>query len=331
MVAMDHAFPIKLATGCFVISLDFELAWGTRGRPSASVVGPDLDGARYAIDGLLRLFARYDLSATWVVVGGMFLGGQSRHPWLSGTAYDDVPYGNYRSQPRWYAEDILQQLRTATPVQDIGCHTLTHMFVQDTVESRDQLDSELACSADLFERLNLPPARSFIYPKAYMAHFDLLKKHGIECYRGPETGWFERLPGVHLSAAGRLLWAKLRRPPLVSLPYRNSNELWVIPSSQYYPSFRSIGKYVSIADRTAKAIKGLNAAANQRAVYHLWTHPFNLGQRTDELLVGLESIFKHARKLRDQGHLENHSMASLSIALARNDARENTQGKWQSS
>lgn len=307
--------PVRLNQGAFVFSLDFELAWGTRGRQWSSIVGPDIDGTRNAISQLLALCQRYQISATWVVVGAMFMGGNQRHRWLRDEQFDDVPVGDCFSQPRWYAEDILKQLREATPEQDIGCHTLTHMFVQDSDESREKFDLELERSAELFEELGLPPATSFIFPKHYMAHFDLLAKHRFRCYRGPESGWFERLPTRHAKAAGRLFSARIRQTPSVTYPYLNDDGLWVIPSSQFYPSFRSVGKRVSVRDRVAKGIKGLNRAAKRKGVYHLWTHPFNLGVRTEELLSGFEEIFGHARKLEERGDLKNLSMASLASDL----------------
>ncbi len=311
----NDSLPVPLKKGVFVISLDFELAWGTRGRKWANVVASDLDGTRRAIDHLLELLHKHELSATWVLVGAMLMGGIPRHRWLLDPQYDDVPFGDYKSHPHWYADDILERLRSTRPAQDIGCHTLTHMFVQDTAACRAQFDLELKRSVELFGELGLPAPKSFIYPKHYMAHFDLLPKHGIRCYRGPEAGWFENLPTKLLKAGGRFLSSRLHQSPSVGVPYLSPHGLWVIPSSQFYPSFRSVGKHLSVADRVSRAIKGLNLAARKRAVYHLWTHPFNLGVRTDELLGGLDQIFAHAGVLRDQGTLETHSMAALASKL----------------
>ena len=101
---------VILERGVFVVSLDFELAWGTRGRPSASKVGRHLAGSRQAIDRMLQLFQRYGISATWAMVGGLLLGGEKRHPLLGDARYDDIPVGDCRSQPNWYAEDIVQKI-----------------------------------------------------------------------------------------------------------------------------------------------------------------------------------------------------------------------------
>lgn len=312
---MSVGSAVQLRTGAFVVSLDFELAWGTRGRHWDGRIDCDLDGTRPAIQELLSLFREFDVSATWVAVGALFLGGATRHPWLDDPQFDDVPLGDCRSHPHWYADDVLELLRSAAPTQDIGCHTLTHAFVQDTDDGRKQFDCELSRSVELFKSLGLPSPRSFIFPKHYMAHFELLRRHGFECYRGPEAGWFEHLPTKSLKAMGRLASARMRQSPSVRYPTRHSDGLWVIPSSQFYPSFRSVGRWLSVADRAARAIKGLNTAADKRGVFHLWTHPFNLGLRSSELIHGIRDVLVHAAKLREAGRLENYSMSTMTKML----------------
>ena len=302
---------VILERGVFVVSLDFELAWGTRGRPSASKVGRHLSGSRQAIDRMLQLFQQYNISATWAMVGGLLLGGEKRHPLLSDARYDDIPVGDCRSQPNWYAEDVVQKIVDCDVQQEIGCHTLTHMYVNGSDESRQQFDWELDEFVKLFEQRGLPKPVSFIFPKHYMHHFDLIAKHGLKFYRGPETGWFERLPTARLRGAIRLLNSRIRRTPTVGLPSLTPEGLAEIPSSHFYAPFQGVGKYVSLNDRVAQAIAGLNAAAKQKKIYHLWTHPFNMGADTDSLLSGLESILQHFQKLAALGQIECRSMGSL--------------------
>jgi len=302
---------VTLERGAFVVSLDFELAWGTRGRPSADKVDRYLSGTRQAIDRMLELFQQYEVSATWVMVGGLLLGGSKRHPLLTDTRYEDIPIGDCRSQPNWYAEDIVEKICNCGVAQEIGCHTLTHMYVNETDESRQQFDWELGEFVKLFQQRGLPTPKSFIFPKHYMHHFDLIAKHGFKCYRGPESGWFERLPSAPLRGAMRLVNSRLRRAPVVGLPSPSPEGLVEIPSSHFYAPFQSVGKYVSLNDRVAQAKAGLNAAAKQKKIYHLWTHPFNMGADTKQLLDSLEAILRHSETLHNNGEIENRSMQSL--------------------
>jgi len=178
-------------------------------------------------------------------------------------------------------------------------------------ESRQQFDWELDEFVNLLQQQGLPQPASFIFPKHYMHHFDLIAKHGFKCYRGPETGWFERLPSAPFRGAMRLVNSRLRRAPVVGLPSPSPEGLVEIPSSHFYAPFQSVGKYVSLNDRVAQAKAGLNAAAKHKKIYHLWTHPFNMGADTDLLMNGLEAILKHFQTLASHNQIACHSMESL--------------------
>jgi glycosyltransferase involved in cell wall biosynthesis len=314
----------RLDKGVMLLSLDFELAWGTRGRPAARHCGPFWAGTRGAIAGLLQLLARHQVPATWAIVGGLLLGRQgatSRHAWLADPSFADVPPGDAVSQPNWYADDVVDKIVAGGPDQEIACHTLTHRFIDPSAQGRQTLRDELRRFRELCEQRQLKQPTTFIFPKAKMAHFDVLAAEGFRCIRGPESGWFESLPGTRLPAALRLIDARLVRPPKVDLPERLPCGLWSLPSSQFYSPFFSVGKHVSVQARVRKAIKGLRRAAECKAVYHLWTHPFNLGVRTAELLDGIDQILREARRLCDAGQLELISMGEMARRLDRSRNR----------
>jgi glycosyltransferase involved in cell wall biosynthesis/peptidoglycan/xylan/chitin deacetylase (PgdA/CDA1 family) len=315
--AMGSQSPFS-AAGVFVFSLDFELAWGTRGRPAATRVGPCLDGTRAAVRKLLSLFEQYQIPATWATVGSLLLGQpaeQGRHAWLSDVAFSDIPAGDAATAPRWYAEDILEWLRDHPADQELACHTLTHRFVDPTPAGREAFRVDLQRFRQLFAERYLTQPVSFIYPKARMAHFDVLVDEGFRCIRGPEDKWFEYLPGTLLPAGFRLLDARLALRPKVRLPWQTTDGLWVLPSSQFYSPLMSVGKRVSIDARVRKAVRGLRQAARQKRLFHLWTHPFNLGTRSDQLLGGIERILQEACRLREAGRLEILTMRDLTMRL----------------
>ncbi|MDF1844154.1 MAG: polysaccharide deacetylase family protein [Rubripirellula sp.] len=311
--------------GAMLLSLDLELAWGTRGRPSASKVGPYLDGTRNAVERMLELCVEYEVPATWAIVGGLLLGEgpDKTHCWLNDEQHADIPRGTTNSQPHWYAEDIVRSIKDCKTVQEIGCHTLTHMYVDPTPRGREPFRIELQRFRQLFDQRGWPQPITFIYPKAMMGHFDVLAEEGFLCYRGPEPRWYETLPTVRLPAALRMLDGKLALRPNVDFPERTNEGLWMLPSSQFYSPRMSVGRHVSTARRVQKAHKGLQQAAKSGGVFHLWTHPFNMGQCTDELMGGLKQIFHEAASLRDAGKLELLTMGDLTLRLSRNKNQPN--------
>lgn len=316
---VDDRGPIPIAKGAFVFSLDFELAWGTRGRPAARCVGPWLEGTRFAIRGLLDLFAKYRIPGTWALVGALLLGSRdkkTRHPWLSSEAFTDVPVGDSETAPTWFAEDMLEAILEHPVAQEIACHTLTHQTVEAGSDARRRFAKDLQRFRELADEFSLEQPATFIYPRHLMDHFDVLAENGFTCTRGPLGDWFEKAPGKAVRAALRLVDAKLARPPRVGLPRRLPCGLWVLPPSQFYSPLMSVGRHVSVEARVRKAVKGLRMAAKRKAIFHLWTHPFNLGVGTEELLRGLDTILAEARRLADAGEIEIATMGELAARLA---------------
>ena len=256
----------SVVPGTFVVSLDFELAWGTRGRPAQSKVGPWLNGAREAVRQMLDLFIEFEVSATWATVGALLMaqpGGTQRHRMLSKDRYSDVPTGDYLTAPHWYAEDMLPWLLDCPVPQELGCHTLTHLYVNTQPEGRNEFAEELDLFIELFEELDLPRPRSFVFPKAYQAHYDLLADRDFYAYRGPEDRWFERLPGTLPSAAFRWLDCAGAFTPQIRHCEFVSNNLWMIPASQFYSPFMGVGKKVS-RRKSAKGDSRIEPRSKQR-------------------------------------------------------------------
>jgi glycosyltransferase involved in cell wall biosynthesis len=313
----DDRRATSISKGVFLFSLDLEGAWGTRSRPAARHIGPWLDGERPAIRGLLDLFAKYRIPATWAIVGALLLGRnrKTRHPWLSSDEFSDVPAGDSATAPAWFAEDVLESILECPVVQEIACHTLTHQIVAPGSDGHRSFAQDLQRFRELADEFSLKQPGTFIFPRHVMAHFDVLAQNGFTCIRGPIEDWFERLPGKATRAGLRLIDAVLARPPRVGLPRRLPCGLWQLPPSQFYSPLMSVGKHVSVEARVRKAVKGLRMAAKRSAIFHLWTHPFNLGVGTEELVRGLDTILAEARRLADAGEIEITTMGELAARL----------------
>ena len=276
---------------------------------------------------MLDLFTEFEISATWATVGALLMaqpGGTKRHRMLSPSRYRDIPPGDHLTAPDWYAEDVLQWILDCPVTQELGCHTLTHLYVDSRTEGREEFADELDLFLELFEELQLPRPRSFVFPKAYQAHFSLLAERGFCSYRGPENRWFERLPGTLPAASFRWLDCALALSPQVDRSVLTPAGLWEIPASQFYSPFMGVGSKVPMKSRVRKAEKGLDIAAQRGGVFHLWTHPFNMGCNTGELMDGLRKILQRVGQLREQNRLQTMSMGGLTERL-NCSTRERTQ------
>jgi hypothetical protein len=106
-------------------------------------------------------------------------------------------------------------------------------------------------------------------------------------------------------------------PPTEKLP-----GLWDIKGSMLVMSRRGPRRLISRSARIRQARAGLDAAVANDAVFHLWTHPFNLASDPAYLVDWLEEVIRDAVTLRDEGSLAIETMASIAehCALAKGNA-----------
>jgi hypothetical protein len=314
-----------LPRGVFILSLDEELAWGSVHGGNLSRYEALYRQARSCISRLLKLLEKYQIQATWALVGHLFLDHcqpvdgvkhpqivRPQYPWFTDDWFLPDPCSSLEDAPIWYGSDIVQQIIDCNVTQEIGCHTFSHIRVGESGCSRECFASELrACriEAEKFD-LNL---QSFVFPRNSVGHLDVLADAGFLAYRGIGLNLFERLPGI-MGRICRQLDHFLPLTPPVVLP-KKVNGLWNLSASYFYPANYQWWKLISSVMRAYKVKKGLRKAAKKRAIFHLWFHPFNLASQPDKLLKELESIFTEVCRYRDAGRLDNLTMGELARRL----------------
>lgn len=161
-----------MSTGRVVFSLDFELGWGhRRTRPSyVDRLRSEKNRTRQQITELMDLFERYDIPATWAVVGNLVKHGT-----------DDV----------FHAPDLFEYLLNTETAHEIGLHSFAH-------EPYDQLSPSVA-RLDLKEGIDALEAwgrrpDAFVFPENRVAHLDVLRAEDFECYRGAQPTLLSSFP-----------------------------------------------------------------------------------------------------------------------------------------
>jgi peptidoglycan/xylan/chitin deacetylase (PgdA/CDA1 family) len=313
-----------LERGVFTLSLDFELIWGTLDLFGPERFRRDCELERDAVVRLLDLLVEFDVSATWCVLGHLFLNHcaaeegrkhpeivRTHHAWCNGDWFAHDPAATEEDAPTFYGAALVTKIQSCPVYQEIGCHTFSHVIFGDPGCSRACAASELAACAWLAEERGLH-LRSFAFPRNRVGHVDVLAEHGFTCYRGVEPVWYEhpRCPPV-LRRLGHL-WDVLtaRRPPVV-LPQWDAHGLWNLPGSMiFYPS-HGRRRHIPMGLRVRRAVKGLKSAARSRRIFHLWFHPTNLVDETGAMFAGLRAILEYARDLRQRGELDILPMSAV--------------------
>jgi hypothetical protein len=61
-----------------------------------------------------------------------------------------------------------------------------------------------------------------------------------------------------------------------------------IPASMMYFPQHGRRRQIPASLRVRRALKGVDSAARERRIFHLWFHPTNLADETDSMLAGLD-------------------------------------------
>lgn len=324
--------------GALVISLDFELHWGVRDRCAAGgSYRANLLGARLAIPRILDLFEEFEVAATWAVVGFLFAESRSQREFFSPMIrprYIDLRFDPYQEptgesesdDPLHYAPELIRQI-DARPMQEIATHTFSHYYCLEAGETPEAFAADLHSAVAIARHRGIS-LRSIVFPRnQFRAGYEAPLKHcGIVCYRGNECNW------MHAPRPRNRETLTLRAPRLLDsyVPLSGSNITpWdEIPQSSglynvrqsmflrpYSPATKSLQPLL-----LRRIASSLHAAAEQRAIFHLWWHPHNFGAHTDENLQSLRKILCTFRELRRTRGMRSLTMSGVADALRRSRA-----------
>jgi len=319
--------------GIFTISLDFELIWGTLDLPYYKKFEHLCALERQEVLGrLLDLFAEFEISATWCTVGHLFLdhcgagcsqedGLSEKHPELVRSAAADTlrlgrdPGTSEDRDPVFYGRKLIKMIRECGVEQEIGSHGFSHVLLGDPECSAATARSEIAAAVKAATELGIE-MRSFAFPRNKVGHLPLLAEFGFNCYRGQDEVWYESVAQRKwYHRAAHLADVFVAAAPPAVLPHWDPIGLWNIPGSMLFtPSFGA-RKFIPVSLRTARARKGLRAAARERGIFHMWFHPTDLVERRKAMLDGLRRVFETAAEMRAKGELDILSMGALAERL----------------
>ncbi len=303
-----------LEKGTFLFTLDTELAWGTGGNPKYQ---KDYERTREVITELLSLLTEYNISATWAIVGHLFLEscepqGDQKHPEIKRkAAVDDWfridPATDVTRDPLWYAPDVIAQIKNNSVYQEIGSHSFSHIVSEDQCDEVSFV-SELhkACEVAQKEGLSL---KSFVYPKNVVKYPQRLPEYGFKIYRSEDNVWYANFPRLLRRIGHGIDNYLVPSAPVGDI--RREGDILSIPGNYFYVHRRSWAKYLPISMRVRKAVNGIKKASHEKKVFHLWCHPFNLASDPEGLLSGLRQVFIIVRSMIDKGELDNKTMGQL--------------------
>lgn len=315
--------------GVFMISLDFELRWGTRDSIPLDRYRRNVLGARLVIPRLMAAFAANGVHATWATVGFLFFDRKDEllaslpavqpkytNPVLS--PYPDLAAlgANEREDPYHFGRSLVREI-ASHPGQEIGTHTFSHYFCLEEGQTAQAFQADLVAAIAAAQALGLT-LRSLVFPRNQFNHgyLGICRRLGIRAYRGVEAAWpYQPEPTGTERAAKRLVrlldsyvditGANDFRPerPAAHLPMNLPASRFLRPTGPGWQPFDRV--------RLHRILTGMTSAARNGTVFHLWWHPHNFGAQPDANLAFLAHILAHYRKLANSYGMQSRNMGEL--------------------
>ncbi|PSP54421.1 polysaccharide deacetylase [Halobacteriales archaeon QS_1_67_19] len=300
--------------GSVVLSLDAELAWGFHDQDT--LLESRVAEARDSWLRLLELFDEFDVRTTWAVVGHLFLdscdGTHADLPRSDGWFARDPGTWEGRDE-RWYGSKLVEAIESAGADHEIGSHTFSN--VDMNTASREIAAAEVRRCVELAEDRGLQ-VDSLAFPDNSVGHRDVLAAYGIRCYRGRRPRrWYDR--GLLGSAAKLVGWPTGAIAPTLVTPEVDEYGLVNVPASLYLFSFEGWAR--SLAERYGRdpiatmAKRGIDRAATEDGVFHMWLHPNNLREERD--FDRVRTIVEHLAEVRAETPLSVETMGDIAGEL----------------
>jgi len=292
----------------FIISLDTELIWGYVAYPlhkGMDLLKRDDKKVRGCIDALLNLFEKYNIPATWAVVGHLFLNQCEKKngiphkdmPRFREDWYSFDPCTDIQRDPLYYGKDIVEKILSNRIEHEIGYHSFSHVIFSEC--SRDVAEAEIKEGIKLAKKVGIT-LKSFVFPNNNIGHIDVLKENGFEIYRGKNLGRWHVNQNILIRKFNGGIDMIIAQPA----EPKWKDGIWEIPTSMLFCNPKS--KFNVLP----KAKIGLYLAIRSKKVFHIYLHPHDL-LRYPSLKEDLDEFLGIVAKKRDEGKIKVMTMGSL--------------------
>ena len=311
----------------FVISLDFELFWGVAAAQNVAGYAANVRGEWQAVPGLLALFRRYGIRATWATVGMAMC--RNYREWrdirpaiLPGYRRQAIsPYGMdklVREYPElFFARPLVEQI-LATSGQELASHTYSHFYCNEAGATPAQFAADMACASAIAAEVGTQ-CPSLVLPRNQIVEefLAVLPDAGIRVYRGNADHWLYRqgdaVPGGIAGRAARFADGCLPLSGNCARQTERHGDLVNVPASLFLYPWSA--RHAALAPARLSRLKhAMTAAARTDGIFHLWWHPHNFGVNTEKNLAQLELLLQHYRILSEKYGIQSSCMGDFPMS-----------------
>lgn len=310
--------------GSFIISLDFEMQWGMRDLPFAERYKRNILGVKFVIPKMVELFQKYDVKATFAVVGLLLcdsLEDIHRYSPSLKPGYTDKklsPYENnyletLSSKDDKYhtAYETIEYLKKQ-PNIEIGTHTFSHYYCWEEGQTQEEFEADLKAAMSISEEKGIQIS-SIIFPRNEVdeEYLRVCSKYGLSAYRGNPSKYFNR--NGRFNRILRIIDTYINIHNDTTYSYSDIQRAYGVYNIKASRFLKPYSSKLSILDglKIRRIKREMTFAAKNNRVYHLWWHPHNFGINQEQNLNMLEQILRHYSYLHDKYGMDSLSMNSV--------------------
>ena len=322
--------------GTFLLVFDVELAWGFMTMFKIDewrlrAVGK----VRQVLGSVLRLVNDYEISATWALVGHLFLDKCERngrphadmprpnYAWSEDDWFKHDPCTNITKDPLWYGKDIVKEIldfsKKCSAEQEIASHSFSHPVFGDPGCSTEFAQAEIDKCLKIMDSYGLRP-KTFVFPLGLAGHIGLLREKGFTAFF---SGVPQRIKGSSLGRAAPSVFQKYVSsgidfwahnavlPPPIFTPREALPELWDFSGSICFNK----KKGVPMSFVVLRAKEGIKRAIREKKCFYMYTHCHNFGVDSDSVINGFEDVLRYVFERRKSGKLDVQTVQGLVATL----------------
>jgi peptidoglycan/xylan/chitin deacetylase (PgdA/CDA1 family) len=323
-----------------VISLDFELHWGSFDKFQLAKRKTIYSTTRAVIPQILDLFSKYEIKATWATVGFLFFDKKSE---LLAAIPKKIPnyYNRQISSHSYLMENYLGDSETEDPYhfakslvstisqtsgQEIATHTFSHYFCNEEGQTIEQFIEDIK-AAQVAARSNGIEIKSLVFPRNQVNEKYIAACHplGLKAVRTNPPDWWWKIESSRepiLKRAVRTLDAYFpigRRTSYSLTKIKMVSKILLIPASRLIKPHS--GRELILNRLKIFRVKNeMTRAAIKNEIYHIWWHPHNFGAYPKQNIQMLTEILDHFQYLRIKYSMKSVNISELTdIFLANAD------------
>lgn len=305
--------------GSVVISLDAELGWGF--HDLAQLPTDRVESGRRGWSQMLSILERYDVPATWAVVGHLMLescdGEHADHPTPEGWFDRERTIWNDRPGLR-FGPDLVGSVLDSDVDHELACHSFSHVLFGDPKTTSELATAELERCNEIADDWGCS-LESLVYPRNDVGHRGVLAEQGFRAYRG-------RSPTP--DGVRGFVETTVKNQSLLVEPTVDEHGLVDVPASLFLFGFedlpRTVAESVWKDPMVVQARRGIDQAAadDGDGVFHMWLHPNNLVTERDDERI--RSIVTYLDRKCTETDLTVETMADVARRVGSSSTAEAT-------